>query len=67
MKFIKEGDRIGAIDYVRREQAGKSMLEHAIEKINAGEVDPFLAEDIVGALTAGMIELDHRITPVEIK
>lgn len=67
MKFIKDGDRIGALDYVRREQAGKSMLDHAIAKINAGEVDPFLAEDIVGTLTSGVIESDHRISPVELR
>lgn len=67
MKFVRDGDRIGAIDYVRREQAGKSMLEHAIEKINAGLIDPFQAEDVVGALNAGAIERDHRVTPEEIR
>ena len=67
MKFIKVGDRIGALEYVRRVQAGKSMLDHAIEKINAGDVDPFLAEDIVGILTAGVIERDHSISPEELK
>lgn len=67
MKFIKEGDRIGAIEYVRQQHAGMSMLEHAIQKINAGDVDPFLAEDVVGSLTAGIIELDHRISSNELK
>lgn len=67
MKFIRDGDRIGALDYVRREQAGMSMLEHAIAKINAGLIDPFLAEDVVGALNAAAIERDHRVTPEEIR
>lgn len=67
MKFIRDGDRIGAIDYVRREQAGASMLDHAIIKINAGLIDPFQAEDVVGALNAAMIERDHRVTPEEIR
>lgn len=67
MKHIRDGDRIGAIDYVRREQAGISMLDHAIQKINAGLIDPFQAEDVVGTLNAGMIERDHRVTPEELK
>lgn len=67
MRFIRDGDRIGALDYVRREQAGMSMLEHAIVKINAGIIDPFQAEDVVGALNAGVIERDHRVTPEEIR
>jgi len=67
MQFIRNGDRIGAIDYVKREQSGRSMLGHAIEKINEGYVDPFQAEDIVGALTADVIERDHSVTPVELQ
>lgn len=67
MKFIRDGDRIGAIDYVRREQAGISMLEHAIQKINAGLIDPFQAEDVVGALNSAVIERDHRVTPEELR
>lgn len=67
MKYIRDGDRIGAIDYVRREQVGISMLEHAIQKIDAGLVDPFQAEDVVGALNSAMIERDHRVTPEELR
>lgn len=67
MKFIRNGDRIGAIDYVRREQAVLSMLDHAILKINAGIIDPFQAEDVVGSLNAVVIERDHRVTPEEIR
>lgn len=67
MAYIRSGDRMAAIDYVRREQNTMSMLEHAIQKINAGLVDPFQAEDVVGALNAVAIERDHRITPEELK
>jgi general secretion pathway protein E len=66
MKFIRSGDKIGAHDYVRREQGVKTMLEHAIQKINEGIIDPFQAEDVVGALNSGIIERDHRITSEEI-
>lgn len=67
MSFIRSGDRIASIDYVRREQGTQSMLDHAIEKINAGLVDPFEAEDVVGQLNAGAIERDHRVTPEELR
>jgi type II secretory ATPase GspE/PulE/Tfp pilus assembly ATPase PilB-like protein len=55
MSFIRNRDRLGAIEYWRCEQMGSSMLEHAIEKINLGLVDPFLAEDIVGQLNTGTL------------
>lgn len=67
MKFIKEGDRIGAINYVKNEQNGISMLEHAITKISEGLVDPFQAEDVVGALNTVIIERDHSILAEEIR
>lgn len=67
MSLIKKGDNIAALEYVRREQSGMSMLEHAIIKINEGLVDPFQAEDVVGSLNAVVIERDHRITPEEIR
>lgn len=51
MTFVKKQDRIGAIDYWKTDQMGISMLDHAIEKINMGLVDPFQAEDVIGPLT----------------
>lgn len=67
MRFIRSSERIGAIEYVRREQSAMSMLGHAIKKINAGIVDPFHAESVVGALHAHIIERDHRILPEELR
>lgn len=67
MRFIRSSERIGAIEYVRREQSTMSMLGHAIKKINAGIVDPFHAESVVGALHAHIIERDHRILPEELR
>lgn len=66
MSFIRKGDRIGAIEYWRRDQEGKTMLDHAIAKVNAGLVDPFQAEDIVGPLNMGKIESDFRIHASEV-
>lgn len=66
MKHIRNTDRMGAINYVYKDNGNKTMLQHAIEKIDAGLVDPFLAEDVVGPLNAGNIESDHRITSQEL-
>lgn len=67
MRLVRGSDRIGAIEYVRREQSSMSMLGHAIRKINAGLIDPFHAESVVGALHTHIIERDHRIFPEELK
>ena len=66
MKHIREGDRMGSLKYVFSDLGHMTMLEHAIEKVNQGLVDPFLAEDVVGLLDTGAIEGDHRITPQEL-
>lgn len=66
MVYIRSRDRIKALEYWKRDQQGKTMLAHAIEKISAGLVDPFAAEDIVGPLNMDMIESDHRIQPAEV-
>lgn len=66
MTYIKKQDRIGAIEYWKRDQMGVTMLNHAIEKINEGLVDPFQAEDVIGPLSMGIIERDFRINPTEI-
>lgn len=66
MTYIRNRDRIKAMDYWKRDQQGKTMLAHAIEKIRAGLIDPFAAEDIVGPLNMDIIEADHRIQPAEV-
>lgn len=56
MEFVKSGDRLAALRYVRRDLESISMLGHALQKINAGFVDPFQAEDVVGPLDAADYE-----------
>lgn len=62
MQFIRTHNKIGALEYWRNEQKGRSMLSHAISKINAGLIDPFMAEDVVGSLDAFTIEGDYKVT-----
>ena len=49
MGFFKRGNKERAIEHWRA-RGGRSMLDLAIQKINAGICDPFLAEDEVGPL-----------------
>lgn len=66
MDFLRKKDRMGAISYWKNDQNGISMLEHAIIKIKAGLVDPFLAEDVVGPLNMGIVESDFKVESQEI-
>lgn len=50
MGYIRERNRVGAMEYWRSELHGLTMLEHALSKIKEGSVDPFQAEDVVGPL-----------------
>lgn len=53
MSRLRRGERSEAIAYWRQEMRGMSMLEHAIEKVRSGVVDPFQAEEVVGLLDGG--------------
>ncbi len=50
MGHIRTRDRFKAEEHWRLQQNGMTMLDHAIAKIRAGQVDPFSAEEIVGPL-----------------
>jgi type II secretory ATPase GspE/PulE/Tfp pilus assembly ATPase PilB-like protein len=53
-KYIRAGEKTAAVQYWLRELSGKTILEHAIEKVMDGLVDPRMAEQMVGHLTMGM-------------
>lgn len=66
MSHVRANDKQAMIDYWRRDQQGKTMLEMAIELVNSGLIDPFAAEDEVGPLTISRIESDHRVNQHEV-
>jgi len=57
MAYLRANDRVAALDYIRRGLGVMSMLEHAIRKVNAGLVDPFEAESVVGMLSTPVADL----------
>lgn len=67
MQYLRKRDKIEAINYWKREQGGMTMIEHAIQKVCLGLVDPFQAEDVVGPLTMAKIESDYSIDSQEIR
>ena len=67
MEYVRQRNRIAAVDYWKTGQMGKSMLDHAIQKVNAGLIDPFAAEEVVGPLNLNVIESDHRINTTEVQ
>jgi type II secretory ATPase GspE/PulE/Tfp pilus assembly ATPase PilB-like protein len=52
-KYIRAGEKTSAIQYWIQELGGKTILDHAIEKVAAGIIDPRMAEKMVGHLTIG--------------
>lgn len=52
MTYLRAQDKQGALNYIRKELMVLSMLDHAITKVNAGLVDPYEAESVVGMLAS---------------
>ncbi len=48
--LIRTGDKIAALDYWRTELGGRTIVEHTIDKVAAGLIDPAVAEKTVGHL-----------------
>ena len=48
--LVRAGDKIAALAYWRTELGGRSIVEHTIEKVAAGLIDPAVAEKTVGQL-----------------
>ncbi|MGN6319927.1 GspE/PulE family protein [Trinickia sp.] len=49
--LLRDGDKAGAIAYWLRHLDGQTVVDHAIEKVIEGLVDPRMAERVVGHLT----------------
>ncbi|WP_053196955.1 GspE/PulE family protein [Herbaspirillum hiltneri] len=47
-RYVRLGEKTLATNYWLRELGGRTMLDHAIEKVAAGLIDPRMAEKVVG-------------------
>ena len=51
-RFIRAGDKCAAVRYWLEHLDGRTMLGHAIDKVAAGQIDPRMAEKVVGHLAS---------------
>ena len=51
-EILRKGDANGAYNYWQGEQNGMNIVQHTVEKILNGIVDPVMAERVVGSLLA---------------
>ncbi len=52
-EFLRDGDKVGALEYCTRTLGAMTLAEHALRKVAAGLVDPRGVERVVGALAPG--------------
>lgn len=64
-EYIRAGEKTRAAQYWLQELDGRTILEHAIEKVAAGVIDPRMAEKVVGHLTISAVQAGKRLTVVE--
>jgi type II secretory ATPase GspE/PulE/Tfp pilus assembly ATPase PilB-like protein len=50
-RYIRQGEKTAAMAYWLQEMNGKTIVDHAIDKLAAGLIDPRMAEKVVGHLT----------------
>lgn len=61
MSHLRRHDTVAAMEYWQQELGGMSMIDHAIEKVKAGRVDPFEAEDVLGPLVSGLAYISSAV------
>jgi len=49
-RYLRQGEKTAAMQYWKQSLGGRTILEHATEKVAAGIVDPRMAEKVVGHL-----------------
>lgn len=58
-EFLRNGEKLKAAQYWRHALNGKTILEHAVEKIASGIIDPRMTEKVVGYLSLGLPTLSN--------
>lgn len=65
-EYIRVGEKTRAAQYWIQDLHGRTILDHAIEKVAAGIVDPRMAEKVVGHLTINPVHAGKRLSVVEV-
>lgn len=64
--LLREDRKADAASYARQQLGSATLLEHALAKVAAGLVDPRMAEQVVGHLTAAGVPVERRFSLVEV-
>lgn len=64
--FLRNGEKLKAAQHWRHALNGKTILEHAIEKVGSGIIDPRMAEKVVGHLSLGLQPVSRVMSVVEV-
>ena len=68
LRLIRESSTLAdAQSYWINTQEGKTILQHALEKIESGEVDPMTVENTLGPLTSDRMWQDGKLEKDEIQ
>jgi general secretion pathway protein E len=60
-KYVRAGEKSRALQYWVQQLGGKTILDHAIEKVAAGIIDPRMAEKMVGHLTIRAVHPGRKV------
>jgi type II secretory ATPase GspE/PulE/Tfp pilus assembly ATPase PilB-like protein len=63
-RYIRQGEKSAALAYWLQELNGRTIVDHAIEKVAAGLIDPRMAEKVVGHLTLSAGQPARRLQVV---
>ena len=63
-RYIRQGEKSAALAYWLQELNGKTIVDHAIDKVAAGLIDPRMAEKVVGHLTLSAGQQARRLQVV---
>lgn len=65
-RYVKLGQKNEAINYWIKELGGKTILDHALDKVIAGLIDPRMAEKVVGHFKARPLHQTLHLHMVEV-
>jgi type II secretory ATPase GspE/PulE/Tfp pilus assembly ATPase PilB-like protein len=65
-EYLRAGEKNAAYLHWREKLDGRTLLEHAIEKIAEGLIDPRMAEKVVGHLHNGTLSAAINLSVVEV-
>jgi type II secretory ATPase GspE/PulE/Tfp pilus assembly ATPase PilB-like protein len=64
-ELLRNGHKVQAHRYWINEMQGRTLMDHAVDKVTTGLVDPRMAEQVVGSLERSVGASERRLSVVE--